>query len=244
MANARELTDLHLTTYTAVAPIGVGVCNVCHGAPGTGYARCESCNKTIRQVSIPVERIVPISLYRTASQLHHVLRGYKDNIDGDVRSDLTRQVAALLYRFVSEHRGCLERFMGTWDAVVVVPSTREPSSLAHPLVRALLMAPGLREQLISPLTPGSVKIGHRVASDDGFACANEVAGRRVLLVDDTFTSGARMQSAASALNRAGGSVVGAIVVGRVIDTEFSSEALAMWNQARSYPFDFTRCCVH
>ena len=51
------------------------------------------------------------------------------------------------------------------------------------------------------LMPGSVSIGHNDSDDQGFAASPEAAGRSVLLVDDTFTSGARIQTAASALRR-------------------------------------------
>jgi predicted amidophosphoribosyltransferase len=41
---------------------------------------------------------------------------------------------------------------------------------------------------------------------------------RILLVDDTFTSGATFQSAASALALGGADVIAGVVIGRVIDT--------------------------
>ncbi|MHB8325215.1 MAG: hypothetical protein ACYDHB_12485 [Candidatus Dormibacteria bacterium] len=68
-------------------------------------------------------------------------------------------------------------------------------------------------------------------------------GRRVLLLDDTFTTGAAPQSAASALAIAGAQEVVAVVVGRVIDPGFSAPAGQLWRRVAALPFDFERCCL-
>jgi orotate phosphoribosyltransferase len=60
--------------------------------------------------------------------------------------------------------------------------------------------------------------------DDGFAPTTSVSGDRILIVGDTFTSGARTQSAASALQLAGARVVAILPIGRVVDPEFSDAA--------------------
>jgi adenine/guanine phosphoribosyltransferase-like PRPP-binding protein len=65
----------------------------------------------------------------------------------------------------------------------------------------------------------------------------------VLLVDDTFTSGATFQSAASALTLAGATVVAGVVIGRVIDTDFSKQAADLWDRQRAIRFRFDRCCL-
>lgn len=70
-----------------------------------------------------------------------------------------------------------------------------------------------------------------------------MGGRHVLLLDDTFTTGAALQSAASALAVAGAQVVAAVVVGRVINPEFSAQAGELWRSAAATPFDFERCCL-
>ena len=67
------------------------------------------------------------------------------------------------------------------------------------------------------LAKGVEQLGHMHASDNGYQVTKDVARLRVLLVDDTFTIGARVQSAASALQNAGAHVVAAVVAGRVID---------------------------
>jgi adenine/guanine phosphoribosyltransferase-like PRPP-binding protein len=73
----------------------------------------------------------------------------------------------------------------------------------------------------------------------------DVDGMRVLLLDDTFTSGATFQSAASTLALAGAAVVAGVVVGRVISTDDARfpHRLEAWEAQRAVPFTFDVCCV-
>jgi hypothetical protein len=59
----------------------------------------------------------------------------------------------------------------------------------------------------------------------------------------TFTTGARAQSAASALHLAGAHVVGLVPIGRVINPDFNEEAADLWATATSQHFDFDLCCL-
>lgn len=63
--------------------------------------------------------------------------------------------------------------------------------------------------------------------------------------DDTFTTGATFQSAASALSLAGADVVAGVVVGRVItvgDPRFPVRD-ERWDEQRDVGFSFERCCL-
>jgi hypoxanthine phosphoribosyltransferase len=68
-------------------------------------------------------------------------------------------------------------------------------------------------------------------------------GDRVLLVDDTWTTGSHLQSAASALSLADADVVAAVVVGRVIRTAWSFTGDDWWSEMRQTPFTFDSCCL-
>jgi hypothetical protein len=106
----------------------------------------------------------------------------------------------------------------------------------------MLPAP-FRDRAADILRRGPVQVGHRRADDLGFLVDADVDGARILLVDDTLTTGARVQSAASALQLAGGRVVATVVVGRVIRPEWSRESAALWRAARSRRFSFDTCCL-
>jgi predicted amidophosphoribosyltransferase len=241
---AIEITDPHLRTYTRVLPIGPGVCDVCHGVPGPGWERCWSCAQTIRQVSRPIELVVPISLTELLGQLHHVLRSYKrEDYPLSVRDRFRLQVSALLARFLWQHGDCIRAAAGEdWDCITIVPSSQGRSGV-HPLEEAIRMFPFLADQYRRLLGTGTAKAVHNRASDKAFRVTEDVTGTRVLLVDDTFTSGARAQSAASALQLAGARVVAMVPIGRVIKPDFSTEAAALLTRARAHAFDFAICCL-
>jgi predicted amidophosphoribosyltransferase len=227
----RDHTEPYLSSYTPVLPAGPGVCEICHGAPGHGFDRCSSCVQTMRQVSRPVRRVVPVSLY-------------KDGLTATQRHRFTLQVAATIGRFLVGHQRCIagsER--EPWDLLVTVPSSKERVG-THPLRQAIDMLPApLRDRAADVLRRGPVPVDHRRADDLGFLVDADVGGARVLLVDDTLTTGARTQSAASALQLAGGRVVAAVVIGRVIRPEWSKESAALWRAARSRRFSFDTCCL-
>lgn len=239
-----DFTEPFLSTYTTVPKAGPGVCRVCRGAPGAGWPDCFSCNRTCGHIARPTRLIVPISLYEVPGQLHTVMRGYKDSPDEAVRARHGAQVASMIGRFLKHHRQCLESAAGArFDSIVVVPSTRARAG-PHPLEAAVGRVTSLKGLVQPLLVPGTSPItGHLQADPDGYALVREVSGRAVLLLDDTFTSGARVQSAAHALATGGATVVAALVVGRVIDPAFSDESRALWDAARTLPFSFDTCCL-
>lgn len=243
MATVVELTDPFRYIYTQVPPIGPGVCDVCHGAPGAGWTTCYSCNDTISQVSRPVRLVVPISLYSIPSQLHHVLRNYKDDRDPVARAEFQFQIAALITRFLTDHANCIRAAGGSgWDVITTIPSSGGRAG-PHPLESTIRKSSLLVSQFQALLAPGPAKMHHNQARDDGFTIQDSVQGRSVLLVDDTFTTGARAQSAASGLQLAGARVVAIVPVGRVIHPDFSPETQALWKGASAQLFDFGKCCI-
>ena len=243
MPSAQDLADSAAGYLVAVPPVGDGVCDLCHGAPNPGYRCCFSCAETFGQVSHPVATVVPISLYQIGGQLHHVLRGYKDSPDYAVRAQFSLIVAALLTRFLWRHGKCLAAAAGeSWDLVTTVPSSRD-RTLPHPLDRAIQLSTWLRSQSRPVLAKGAGDVRHNQADEGGYVVTQEVRGRQILLLDDTYTTGASLQSAASALAAAGARVVGAVPVGRVINPEFNAQAKSLWGRATAFPFDFERCCV-
>jgi orotate phosphoribosyltransferase len=84
---------------------------------------------------------------------------------------------------------------------------------------------------------------HNRASDQGYIVPGSVEDLSVLLVDDTFTTGARAQSAASALQLSGARLVAMVAVGRVIAPDFSAETKALWDGVSAGRYDFDVCCL-
>jgi hypothetical protein len=243
---AQEITDRHLSLYVPPPPAGSGICQLCHGWSG-GFPRCWSCNETCRKVTHALELVVPVSLTRkdAEAQLHNVLRDYKYSRFEEVRQEHRVHVAALLLRFLAGHRRCIESAAGmSFDTITVVPS-KSGRTGPHPLEQAIDLAPRLLEVHARLLDPGPGTIGRSAPADDGFVANEHTPGRRVLLVDDTFTSGAKLQSAASALTLAGATVVAGVVLGRVVSVNPGEypERAEFWKRQAETPFSFDTCCL-
>jgi predicted amidophosphoribosyltransferase len=236
-----EYTDPFVTTYANVPAAGPDVCAICHGISLGGYARCYSCKICIEAVSSPVIQVAPISLYAIPGQLHHVLRYYKDGA-ASVRPQFRTQVAAILARFLITHGDCLRQVAGDWDFITATPSSKGRVG-PHPFEEVIGISRFLQDQYKGVLAPGPDTLTFRKASDNGYSVTSSVEGSRILLVDDTYTTGARIQSAASALQLAGATVVAAVPVGRVIRPDYDEETAAWWARVRSEPYDFDRCCL-
>jgi predicted amidophosphoribosyltransferase len=236
VGDIQALTDPYRGTFTPVPPIGAGVCDVCHGAPNPGWSRCWSCAQTISQVSRPLTRILPVTLAASMGPMHYLLRKYKDG-PAELQQRLRPRVAALLARFLQHHRRCI----GDWDTITVVPSgVGRPGP--HPLLQTIGMAPALASASAELLHASARPARHLAASDEAFTVSAEVHDRRVLLVDDMLTSGAELQSAASALQAAGAIIPAAVVLGRYLNPDFSQAAADLWGRARARSFTFDRCC--
>lgn len=237
MPSVHEVTEPLARLCRPVPARGPGVCAICRGSTRPEFSTCYSCARVTAQVRRPCHRVVPMTLYAIPGGLHASLRRYKD---GDVAAERRRHAAlvvSLLARFLFDHGDCLRSCRaGGWDIVTTVPSTNRMGP--HPLTDAVRMVPWLAAQHRDLLERGTGRLEHNLASDDGFVVRGDVQGARVLVVDDTFTTGARAQSAASAIQLAGARVIAVVPVGRVIDPGHGPAATRS-----QQPFDFGRCCL-
>lgn len=206
-----------------------GICRICHSSTNPGYATCYPCG--FDAASIGATEIVPITMSVDRDLVHHHLRGYKDGRSADERERLTTRLAALLAVFLANHAGCL----GQWDYAACVPSaTRsavtaiaERTRVLHGTTRATLTA-----------RPGN---WGRSYSSARFGLTRSITGDRILLLEDTYASGASVHSAAAALRAGGADVIGPLVLGRHVSPAHPPSADMMaWLQNRRW--DPERCC--
>ena len=239
------LTEPHLSIYTPVPTELESQCPICWTPIAADSTYCYSCQRTYRGASEPIGLVIPISFYKTPDQLWHTLRKYKDprGINAEEQKTLERLVAATFGRFLLQHQGCIQQEAGSeWDVITTVPSTsgRAPP---YPLDRALSLLANSHWRSEQILAPGPGAIARNSPADDGYTAMVDPGATRILLVDDTFTSGSHIQSAASALGLAGAQVVAAVVIGRAINTEWSLTPPEWWRNQRSRPFSFETCCL-
>lgn len=230
MADAREeiLRPLRPSLVPVPAAAQMGICPICHSSRRDEYPTCSPCSNAA--VLDPPE-ILPITMSIAGETVHHHLRMYKDALDAQTRARLTKRLAALLSVFMDNHSKCV----GEWDVVTAVPS---PARVAMaPVIAKLKIFHGRGNQALQ----SRGRTAERVPDLEQFAVVKDVGGKRVLLLDDTFTSGAKVFSAAAALRAAGADVIGPVVIGRHVQTSWQpSQEMMSWLADRRW--DESRCC--
>lgn len=232
-----ELTDAMAGDMVPVPGDAEDVCPICRSWRETGYGLCRNCHQAVEELTSPCTRVLPVCLYAKPSRMRDRLTYYKDGDDAE-RAKYAPEVASILERFFAENDSRLVNVTGGWDSACVVPSeSRVPP---HPLELALSAWPATHVPNREVLLERHVgRLGHRALSDDAFRTLIDVAGRRVLLLDDVYTTGARSQSAASALSIAGAQVVAIVVIARRINPTFMPGVQALWDRQVTIPFSFT-----
>jgi len=194
------------------AAAGAGLCATCRAPVRGGYARCFHC--ALHAESAPgllADVVAPAAYARKGSQLARDLWMYKSGRPG--AREAGQALLALLVVYLHDHgqRVWQRAGMAGPTHACVVPSCRGRQG-PHPL-RALaggyLTLPWLRLRA----RPGADR-WDRALDPDRFAVTAPVRGAAVLLLDDTWTSGASAQSAVIALKQAGARCVATVVLGR------------------------------
>jgi predicted amidophosphoribosyltransferase len=217
---------------------GPDVCPTCFNFTA-GYERCYACSYG-RAV---LDAVAPISYSVAREQLHHALASYK-RLDGDVARRLGAVLAAILWRFLAEHERCLAEAAGTkrFDLVTTVPSSDRDRDERHPLrwiVGELVGPTRDRHQRLLHRTDADVP--DRAFSQDKFEVTGSLRDNAVLLIDDTWTTGASAQSAAAVLKAAGAGPIGAVVIGRHLNREWHENDRRL--RGIEQRFDWSACAL-
>lgn len=239
MSRSDQSGGLGLSVPTA----GPGVCAMCHGPARDGRRECWCCRAVSSALGadlVGCPRVVPIGLFRTGDGLHAMLRGYKDAPAVAARRHFAWRLSTYFAEFLEAHGTCItDGGASAWNSVAVVPSSarcRHPSgpfhgSLPpHPLAAVVGAVPSLAGATRIDLEPGVGSADHLAPDPAAFEVSGHCRGRRVLLVDDTWVTGARVRSAAAALEAAGAEVVAVVVAGRAVGAVGAAAvpALARW----------------
>jgi hypothetical protein len=210
----RRLACLYPAELYPVEPPGrPGVCGVCRGPARPGFARCYQCGRhDLLGRGLLADAVVPVSYAVKGTAFAAELWRYKSWRAPSAAARTS--VLALLLAFLRDHGACVWRHAGMPPPgrLAVVPTgCGRPGP--HPLLE--LAAPYLRLPVAGlVIRPGEQG---RDPNVNRFTAERTAAGAGVLLLDDTWVSGASAQSAAAALKRAGARRVAVVVLGRHID---------------------------
>ena len=204
MADPRPYVAKLIPSLLPVPAAQFGVCEVCRSS-SDGQLRCRQCADATTQFGTLPE-VLPIALMTAESPLYEALRGYKSRAPESVRKRHRPTAAALLATFTRDHATCI----GGFDSVTAIPSQTRVA--VHELIQLIS---GLREHYAETLATDGLWTPREVRAER-YRAIRDVAGERILVIDDTFTSGATVFSACEALRRAGAVVVGPVVIGRFV----------------------------
>jgi orotate phosphoribosyltransferase len=84
-------------------------------------------------------------------------------------------------------------------------------------------------------------VNPRAFSAEKYEPTIAIEGKSVLLIDDTWTTGANAQSAAAALKAAGAGPIGAVVIGRHVNREWRHNDRHLKQLVT--PFDWESCVL-
>ncbi|MHB8681209.1 MAG: hypothetical protein ACYDA2_03835 [Acidimicrobiales bacterium] len=220
---------------TPLPPAGPGSCTRCRGPARPDEGECWCCRHVGCQLGLPAGApppVVAVGAARPGDAFHGALRRYKDAPGVEQRRHYAAVLGRLVSEFVVTRRPLLAETMGEWDAVAPLPSSGRASRRACPLETLLPFIPAL----VSPtvvLRAGPARAAHLRATPDAFVVPDPVQGRRVLVFDDVWVTGARARSAAAALTAAGAEVAGILVIARVVRPDATDRAARWWEQAVS-----------
>ena len=203
--DASRFVDLLRPGLVPVAGPQEGICRKCRSGANAGFSDCYQCSRG------GVVEVLPISMSVHGGPLHHRLRNYKDDTRDARRREYTLQLAALLSEFLGRHMDCLG---GEPEAVTTVRS--ENRDAPRRIVRRIRSLRDLHVSL------DWVEVDEHIC----FSAPAELRGRRVLLIDDTFTRDRSITAACEALTEVGADVLVPLVIGRHFRPDFStSQAL-------------------
>ena len=191
---------------------GPGVCASCRAPLRPGYARCFQCDRHAETApGMLADVVAPVAYAPKGSRLARDLWLYKSGRPESAAA--AAELRALLLVFLHDHGGQVWRRarMTAPTHACVVPSCRGRPG-PHPL-RALLCGFLTLPWAELSTQPGA-NLWVRDLDPGRFRAPGPLSGAAVLLLDDTWTSGASVQSAAVALKRAGARSVAAVVLGR------------------------------
>jgi len=195
-------------------------CRTCRGPVQAGFARCYQCDLAhARCGGLLADVVAPVAYAVKGGRLAGDLWRYKSGAAG--ATEAGARLTAMLARFLREHSDQVWRAAGMAagpELAAIVPSGQGRPG-PHPLLGIVASCVDVP---IVPLAaaPGAAARARGLA--DGVAAGwltagGAVDGADVLLVDDTWVSGASAQSAAATLKAAGARRVALVVIGRHVD---------------------------
>lgn len=215
---------------------------MCRGPVGDTYTCCYRCNQHRAASGGRVaDAVVPVAYAIKGEQHYQNLIAYKAKNPAVGSQSRLRDLTLL---FLHDHWRCLESAAGgALTELAIVPTTRGRMG-PHPLetLLATRIPLSLAAATSNPAYPAEDRDFHKDRFQVDLPPCGGATPRRALLLDDTWTTGGRLQSMAYALKMAGTIAVVTVVIGRLVKHEYQPSRELLHRVAK-IPFDLARCCL-
>jgi hypothetical protein len=242
-----ELSAPYENYLVPVLPVSPGVCAVCHTSVAAAGTLCYQCSRAGSSLAATASAVGYTALAVKGEQLARDLWVYKNGPSENIRWAPRLGLAAVLWRSLALHERCLAAAAKVpgFSVVTTVPST---SGRADEPIAALAQMIGATHDRYQRLLWSNPQVPNtRDPRGDRYSALRSLVGESVLLLDDTWTSGAHAQSAAAALRAAGANAVGIWAIGRHFNREqpgeYGEAAQGYYRQARALGWSWERCCL-
>lgn len=188
-------------------------CDLCAGIPNPGFSTCYQCSSWVLRTDL-ADRLGFVTYAVERRQSGWIMYGYKDRPPNEAN----RRVVTMMHHYaVLKHWPCLNNSShGRLTHWTTVPSLKGRAGV-HPL--ATLATPLLGRNLEHiDLRAADSPVNTRDLRSANFV-AEVPRGAHVLLVEDAWVGGGRLQSSAAALKLAGAKAVTALVLARWLDPD-------------------------
>ena len=246
-----EVAAPYVNFLVRVPPGGPGVCTVCHStlSSTSNFPTCWPCGEAARLLGSGTADLTAfVSMAPRGEQFARELFTYKNpSLRPEDRQQKTVGLAAVLWKWLGIHEACLVTRLPVddFDLITSVPSTSGRPS--HPLRTVVAeVVVNSQRRYADLLALARDDLGQRVQAADRFRATRALGGARVLVIDDTWTTGAHAQSASAALKAAGARAVAVVTIGRWFNPDYNpggTDAVAWLAEHRKPGWDWHRCCL-
>lgn len=204
------------------------VCPVCAGPKKTEYKLCIACANEAWQASVlGTDGVVLADSVRfghyayKGEQMYRVMQGYK-NADDPSAGEYQKDIKYIAADALAVHYPCIAKIAGGMPtAWVTIPSTRSSRNYGKPHILTKLVTPFMSRMGIQQLQlQANAEKTHNHINPRVFSLATESQQpdlAHVLLIEDSWTSGATVQSAAAMLRLHGAAYITVYCMSRIID---------------------------
>jgi predicted amidophosphoribosyltransferase len=210
-------------------------CEVCGTPIEAPWRYCFHCNAHKNSGLLLADRVGSLIYAVKQTQSYLMVYNYKTLVAGP---SLERQVTALLALGLRGHTRCAEELAGAHNtAWAVVPSTRGRSKL-HNLVSRLA---NRKAQELQVAYVGHGSQGRSLQPELWKVSAPRNLPDHVILVDDSWVTGAHAQSVASAIKSVGIPMVSIFTIANVLEPDWHANRQFIRERLHPPVFDKERC---